>query len=89
MDVGAGPCGTLARDEKQCRRLQLCQNSHSAVRMTSSITWMLANLWPHLVEYYATRPPNPFMKLGAKRGGGHGKTELWNRRQERTRKTIW
>lgn len=45
--------------------------------MASSITWMLVNLWPQLVDYYATRPPNPFMKLGAKCGGGNGKVELW------------
>lgn len=67
MDAGAGPCGTLARNGRH----------RSGMPMASSITWMLVNLWPQLVDYYATRPPNPFMKLGAKCGGGNGKVELW------------
>jgi hypothetical protein len=58
----AGPCGTSAA---------------ASDGRTSSMTWTLIMLWPHLARYYATRNPKPYMKMGPKSGGGNGKERLW------------
>jgi hypothetical protein len=65
--IAAGPCGTSA--------------APADIR-TPVLTWTLLMLWPHLARYYATRDPNPYVKMGAKHGGGNGKSAVYRNGKE-------